>query len=160
MIVSWPGVTPPGSVCTTPVIIEDFFSTLIELGGGRLDVSIDGWSFVPLLRGARHAGAGLGDRRLVWHQPNYWTNVAGPGLGPHSSIREGDFKLIYYHDPGRAERIELFDLANDIGEAKNLAADQPDRVRALAGHLAEALRGFDAQMPIVKETGEPVPLPR
>lgn len=35
MIVYWPGVTKAESVCTTPVIIEDFFPTILEIAGAK-----------------------------------------------------------------------------------------------------------------------------
>ncbi|MEZ6125796.1 MAG: sulfatase-like hydrolase/transferase [Planctomycetaceae bacterium] len=54
MIVSWPGVTEAGSVCRQPVIIEDFFPTVLELAGvssvEQIGGVVDGRSFVKLLR--------------------------------------------------------------------------------------------------------------
>ena len=70
-----------------------------------------------------------------------------------------DWKLIYYHDPGRAVRYELFDLSKDLGEQNNLAADKPEIRTALARELAEYLKSVDATMPVVKATGKAVPLP-
>jgi arylsulfatase A-like enzyme len=156
MIVKWPGVTQPGTVCHVPVMIEDFFPTLLEMAGvpavRQPGGALDGVSFVPLLKGVEGAPQ---DRSLVWHYPNHW-GPKGPGLGPFSAIRQGDWKLIYYHAD---QRLELFDLAADIGETRNLAAEKPDVARRLAAALRQRLLDVNAQMPVSKKTGQPVPLP-
>jgi arylsulfatase A-like enzyme len=155
MIVSWPGVSRPGSLCETPVIIEDFFPTLLEMAGvrkPRLIQTVDGHSFVPLFRGRGRFPA---DRPLFWHYPNNW-GPAGPGIGASSTIRLGDWKLIYYHAD---RRFELFNLAQDIGEQNDLAAREPARAERLARLLTDHLRSVAAQMPIDTRTGKPVPWP-
>jgi arylsulfatase A-like enzyme len=155
MIVKWPGVTRPGSIETTPVIIEDFFPSLIDMAGAgrpRVVQAVDGVSFVPLLR--RTAGAPK-DRALFWHFPNNW-GPKGPGIGASSTVRLGDWKLIYYHAD---RRFELFDLAHDLGETTNLAEGQPEKVRALAARLTQHLVSAGAQMPTDKATGRAVPWP-
>ena len=174
MIVKWPGVVKPGTTCNTPVIIEDFFPTILQLAGvtpppywasnGRGDgkqplnvQGIDGVSFVPLLRG--DASGFPGDRMLFWHYPNFW-GVKGPGIGSTSNIRHGDFKLIYYHDPAAKPRYELFDLAKDIGETRNLADARPEVRDRMAAELRDHMRAVEAQMPIDKSTGNPIEYPR
>ncbi len=157
MIVSWPGVTEAGSVCRQPVIIEDFFSTILEMAGitsvEQIGGAIDGRSFVKLLRGEQDESRA--DRPLLWHFPNNW-GPQGPGIGPSSAIRIGDWKLIYYH---QSQQYELFNLAEDLGEQTNLVEQQPDVRDRLAGELAKFLVSVEAQMPIVKATGEVVPYP-
>jgi arylsulfatase A-like enzyme len=156
MIVRWPGVTEAGSVCDRPVIIEDFFPTILEMAGveeyEQIGGVIDGVSFVPLLR--QEEGFPK-DRPLFWHYPNHW-GPKGPGIGPSSTIRRGDWKLIYYHAP---RRYELFNLSEGLGEAHNLAPARPELVAELAKRLRDYLREVDAQMPVDRETGKPVPLP-
>lgn len=51
--------------------------------------------------------------------------TAGPG--PTTSLRRGDWKLVHY---ARSQRFELFDLANDPDELRDLASQEPDRVRS------------------------------
>jgi arylsulfatase A-like enzyme len=157
MIVSWPGVTRPGSLCDTPVIIEDFFPTLLEMAGVRnpeIAQTVDGRSFVLLLSGSGISRS-AGDRTLFWHYPNNW-GPSGPGIGASSTVRQGDWKLIYYHAD---RRFELFDLAHDIGEQNDVAAREPAKVKRLARLLTEYLRSVDAQMPVDMLTGRPVPWP-
>jgi len=157
MIVAWPGVTPAKSICNQPVIIEDFFPTLLELAGvdssrGAEDL-IDGMSFVNLLHGERDQARQ--DRPLIWHFPNNW-GPKGPGIGPSSTIRLGDWKLIYYHE---SQDYELFDLSKDLSETTNLAQTLPEQKDRLAKQLGSLLRARMAQMPTVKATGRAVPYP-
>ena len=155
MVVKWPGVVRGESSCDTPVIIEDFFPTILEMAGVRGAKAVqlvDGESFVPLLRGRGLFPRG---RPLFWHFPNNW-GPTGPGIGASSTVRRGDWKLIYYHAD---RRFELFDLAEDIGETANLAEKHPDKVAELASTLTLYLKSVEAQMPVDRRTGEPVPWP-
>ena len=156
MIVKWPNVTKPASTCDQHVIIEDFFPTLLEMAGvkgfGQVGGTIDGVSFAPLLR---QEDGYPRDRALYWHFPNNW-GPKGPGIGSSSTVRHGDWKLIYYHADGR---YELFNLAEDLSERHNLASTKPEMRRRLAKQLHDYLADVGAQMPIEKRTGKPVPLP-
>ena len=114
--------------------------------------TIDGRSFVPLLRGK---GGSSKERCLVWNYPHVWGNK-GPGIDLNCAIREGDWKLIYSYKTGQKE---LYNLRHDIGEAHNLAAEQPQLVRRLSRHLGKLLRAMGAQRPTVKATGQPCPWP-
>ncbi len=158
MIVSWPGVTATGAVCTQPVIIEDFFPTILEMAGlsevKQIGGGVDGRSFVNLARG--ETDPARDDRPLVWHFPNNW-GPQGPGIGPSSAIRLGDWKLIYYHE---SQQYELFNLAVDLGEQNNLADEQREVRDRLASELGSYLSAVNAQMPLVKATGDTVPYPR
>jgi arylsulfatase A-like enzyme len=159
MIVDWPGVTKSGSVCHFPVIIEDFFPTILDIAGvgpvEQIGGKIDGRSFAPLLKGHTQLNP---DRSFFWHYPNNW-GPGGPGIGATSTIRKGGWKLIYYHDPGRKVRYELFNLIDDLGETKNLALENPGIRSKLARELANYLREAAATMPIIKASGQSVPLP-
>lgn len=126
LLVRWPGVTPPGSLCTTPVITPDFYPTLLEMAGlkpARHQV-IDGRSLVPLLRqrGAFRRNA------LYWHYPHYHPG----GATPYSAVRAGDWKLIEFFED---QHVELYHLRDDLGEANDLAATHPAKARALRRQL-------------------------
>jgi arylsulfatase A-like enzyme len=157
MIVRWPGVTAVGSACSQPVIIEDFFPTILEMAGvagfRQVGGTIDGRSFVGLLRG-RHDAA-RDDRPLVWHYPNNWGGT-GPGIAPSSTIRHGDWKLIYYYAD---QHYELFNLVDDLGERTNLAETRPDVRDRLARELGDYLANVGAGLPVDQETGQIVALP-
>jgi len=151
MIVKWPGVAEPGSICSDCVIIEDIFPTLLEIAGVRryrqTGGKIDGVSFVPLLRGRAPREK---ERPLFWHFPHCYDQP------PYSAIRKGDFKLIYFHSD---QHFELYNLREDIGESENLAEHRSDVVKSLADQLSRFLEDCNADMPVMKSTGSAVPLP-
>ncbi len=155
MLVRWPGVVQPESETDEYLIIEDFFPSVLEVAGiQQFDAvqTIDGQSFVPLLKGDQISTA---SRPLFWHFPNVW-GPSGPGVGAFSVVRQGDWKLVYYHFD---QQYELFNIRTDIAEASNLAMEHPEKRMELAAILANYLKEVDAQMPINRETGEAVPLP-
>jgi arylsulfatase A-like enzyme len=141
LIVFWPGVTRPDSVCETPVIGMDLFPSLLEMAGqknaGR--TGVDGVSLVPLLR---RTGS-LKRDELFWHYPHYQHYQLG-GTTPYGAIRKGDFKLIEFFDD---MRVELYNLKEDIGEQHNLAAKLPAKVDELRNRLHAWRKEVGAQMP-------------
>jgi arylsulfatase A-like enzyme len=153
MIVHWPGVTKAASICAQPVIIEDFFPTVLELAGitgaKQIGGKMDGRSFTRLLRGG--SDQVRESRPLIWHFPNNW-GPQGPGIGASSAIRQGDWKLIHYYED---RRFELFNLADDLGEQANLAAARPEIRQRLAKNLGGYLQSVGAQFPIDRKTGRP-----
>lgn len=156
MLVKWPGVVRPSTVSHFPVIIEDYFPTILEIAQvEKYEVvqQVDGMSFVPLLKSPNKKAA---ERALVWHVPNKWTSDDGPGINYKSAIREGDWKLVYHMRDGK---LELYNLKADLGETTDLAAKHPKRVKALATKLGQRLRQWEAPMPLFKSTGKPVPMP-
>ena len=155
MIVRWPGVVRPESRCDKYVIIEDFYPTILEMAGietYQTRQPIDGVSFLPLLRETGDPSMG---RSLFWNCPNIW-DATGPGIGPTCTIRDGEWKLVYFYETGRKE---LFNIPEDIGERTDLSSRHPDVVRRLSRKLGERLRAVDAQRPSFKATGRPVPWP-
>lgn len=156
MIVKWPGVVAPNSSNDNYLIIEDFYPTILSMAGiesYNTVQQIDGESFISLLTNTT-SGQTEG-RPLFWHYPNEW-GPRGPGIGAFSAVRLGDWKLIYYH---LNENFELFNIANDIGEADNQAESNPEKVKELADVLTSFLKEVDAQLPVHKSTGEQVSYP-
>jgi len=149
MIVKWPGVTKPGTVCCDTVVIEDYFPTILELAGatGKTLQVVDGVSFVPLLK---QTGKTPADRAFVWHFPHNY------GQTPFSAIRVGPWKLIYHHI---SRKLELFNIPADISEKQNLVAQQPGKMKELAARLTQLLKERNAQMPTDKLTGKPIDWP-
>jgi arylsulfatase A-like enzyme len=155
MIVKWPGKVHPATKCSDYLIIEDFFPTILEMAGIKkysTVQTIDGKSFVPMLL---QKGSTAGGRDLFWNFPNNW-GPTGPGIGATSTIRSGDWKLIYFYEDNH---VELYDISNDIGELHNLAAQQQARVREMAVRLGKFLREVTAQRPSYKSSGKTVPWP-
>ena len=148
LLIRWPGVTPPGSVCHEPVVVMDLFPTLAELAGAAAPAVPDGLSLLPLLRNPR---THLPQDTLAFHFPHYY-----PTTTPASALRHGDWKLIEYYDDQRAE---LYDLGEDPGEQKDLAAEWPQQVAELRARLAAWRRAVDAQDPVVSDSGGTPPRP-
>jgi arylsulfatase A-like enzyme len=130
LIVRWPGVAAPGSVFAVPVTSPDFYPTLLEAAGlpPSPEQHRDGVSFAPLLRGDG-AGKMAEHRPLFWHYPHYGNQGGTPG----SSVRQGDWKLIEFFED---HRRELYNLRDDFGETRDLAAEEPERVARLSALLA------------------------
>jgi len=139
-IARWPGVIAPGSECSVPVTSTDFFPTFLEAAGldPMPEQHEDGVSLMPLLRGENK----LDREAIFWHYPHY----GNQGDSPACSIRAGDLKLIEHFED---DRLELFDLRQDIGESRDLAAEQPETVERLHGQLVGWREAVGAKIPEV-----------
>lgn len=150
MIVKWPDVVRPGTVNRNPVIVEDFFPTILAMAGAKRKTlqPVDGVSFVQRLKGNGKPSA---QRAFVWHFPHFYGRQE-----PYSALRQGPWKLIYHH---AQRKLELFNLDEDIGEERDLSSMRPDKMRALTALLGAQLRAEGAQMPTDKTTGKTVEWP-
>src|SRR5688500_16231881 len=117
----------------------DLYPTILEMAGLKEVKSVDGTNLVPLLR----QDAELKRDALFWHYPHYQHYQLG-GTTPYGAIRAGDFKLIEFFDD---MRVELYNLKDDIGEQRNLAAKMPDKVEELRSRLHNWRKEVGAQMP-------------
>jgi len=138
-IVRWPGRVAAHSLCSTPVVSMDTFPTILEVAGLKSEpsVTLDGESIVPLLN---QTGT-LRRTALYFHYPNYAFHKQNR-LG--SAIRKGDYKLIKVYDTGS---VELYNLAQDLGETRNLASQAPERAHQLQRDLESWLRETGAALP-------------
>lgn len=137
LIVRWPGAVKAGSICRVPVSSPDLFATILDIAGAPLhaDRPTDGSSLVPLLKQTGE----LNRKSLYWHFPTcMWSRWPG------SAIRRGDHKLIEFHEDNR---VELYNLATDIGESRDLAAQLPDVAKSLRAELAAWRNRIGAPMP-------------
>jgi arylsulfatase A-like enzyme len=117
-LVRWPGVVKPGSACGQLVHHADLLATLADVLGTRLPANAgeDSYSMLPLLQG--------GDQPVREHAISCGANGV-PGL------RQGSWKLIFAPDAKTGTRVQLFNLASDLGETNNLAAAETKRVEAM-----------------------------
>jgi arylsulfatase A-like enzyme len=136
LIIRWPPVVKPGSICNTPISNIDFYPTFLQFAGLNADPRwhIDGVSILPLLKNPK---AKLARNTLYWHYPLKKPHF----LGGRSScaIRQGDFKLIEFFDNGT---VELYNLTEDIAEKSNLAEKLPEK----AAELQECLTTWRRDM--------------
>ncbi|MEW6358432.1 MAG: sulfatase [Planctomycetota bacterium] len=139
MIARWRGVIKAGTICDAPVHGVDLFPTFLEVAGGKNPENqvLDGESLAPLMSGrADH----LNRTAIFWWMPGYL-----PGRqAPANAMRAGDWKLIEYFEDGK---IELFNLKDDIGETKDLAAEMPDKVKELHAQMKQWRESVGAQIP-------------
>ncbi len=94
---------------------------------------LDGVSLAGLLRGKE-----LADRPLFWHSPHY----ANQGSRPAGAVREGPWKLVEQYEDGKRE---LYNLTDDPGESRDLAAQNPAKTRELGDKLAAWRKAVGAQ---------------
>ncbi|MES1261356.1 MAG: sulfatase/phosphatase domain-containing protein, partial [Acidobacteriota bacterium] len=139
LCIVWPGVTKPGSVSDEPVTSTDFYPTMARMAGitRLIGAPRDGVSLVPLLRGRPAPKR----EALYWHYPHYSNQGGRPG----AAVRMGDWKLIKWYEDGS---VELYNLANDAGETKNMASAEPDVARALQASLDHWLEEMAPVMPV------------
>jgi len=139
LLIKWPGVTTPASVCRQPVISTDYYPTLLQMAHlpQQPTQHVDGVSLVPLL-----CGESIPERPLFWHYPHY----SNQGGAPHGAIRDGDWKLVEWFEDNRTE---LYNLKNDLGEQHDLAADQREVAARLTKKLYAWREAVGAQMPSV-----------
>ncbi|MEE2738805.1 MAG: sulfatase [Planctomycetota bacterium] len=149
LIVHWPGNGKRGKTCDTPVIGMDMMPTLVEILGLKVPETcdFDGESLAPLLSGT----GPLERQALYWHFPAYLERYRGMETywrtTPAGAIRSGDYKLIEFFEEGD---LELYDLADDPGETRNLATVLPDEVKRLHQQLRIWRDQVDAPVPCEK----------
>ena len=132
-IARWPGVVPAGRVSAEPWAFWDFLPTAMELAGAKPPAGLktDGLSLVSFLKG------GPAPKREYF----YFELHEGR---PQQAIRFGDWKAVI---AGPRKPMELYDLANDPGETKDLAPGRPDLV-SKARALMESARMDDPNWPL------------
>jgi len=114
-LLRWPARLPAGRVYRQPVSTMDLYATFCAAAGAPVpaDTQLDGVDLLPHL---------LGEKQQPPHEILFWKN------GEDGAVRRGDWKLLIRRwQPKR----QLFNLADDIGETRDLAADKPELVQSL-----------------------------
>ena len=120
-IVSWPaGIAARGELRRSPGHVIDVVPTLLELAGGKPFTDWKGTP-VPPAPGQSLVPAFAKDE-IIPRPPLWWLHEG------NRALRAGDWKIVAAKD----QPWELYDLAADRSETKNLAAAQPDKVRELS----------------------------
>lgn len=148
-IVVWPGKIKPGTTNGAFLQSTDFYPTLLAMCGlkPRADLKLDGFDQSGMLTGQTAPRD-----RVFCHFPHGSDKQAEaiPGFKPGTYVRKGDWKLIRFfgdNDDG-SDRLELFNLKDDLGEAKNVAAENPAIARELNELITAFLRDTDAVVPV------------
>ena len=113
----WKGKLPAGATYDHPIIQLDLLPTMLAAAGADVDPAwkLDGINLLPFLTGENPGKP---------HETLYWR------FGDQWAIRHGDWKLVVapmQKEPG------LYNLANDVSESRNLAAENPEKVGELRG---------------------------
>ena len=131
-VMRWPHAIRAGSVSDFSWAFWDFLPTASELAGARAPSGIDGQSIVPTLLGKSQKP----------HEYLYWEFHE---LGFHQAVRMADWKGIR---KGPKLPLELYDLATDPGERRDLAAAHPDIVKRIETIMTTA-RTDDPEWPVL-----------
>jgi len=144
LIVCWDGKTEPGTVNHSLVSSVDYFPTIIKATDSKqpTDQVCDGVNILPTFFGKELPK----DRAIFTHFPH---GPPATGSLPASSVRQGDWKLIriYGDAPNQEDRFELYDLAEDIGEKKNIADQNPVKTNELRRLLEDHLKNTESLIP-------------
>ena len=150
LAVRYPGQIEAGTVSAEPIMCVDFYPTLLEIATakGRPEHKLDGTSFWSLAVNDPKPASSRAP--LYWHFPGYLEGRGELGVWrttPGGAIRFGEFKLIEFFETGG---LELYNLAEDIGEQKNLAKAMPGKTRDLHEQLKAWREATNAPMPLMK----------
>jgi arylsulfatase A-like enzyme len=151
-IISWPGVTAPGSKSDDVISTYDYHPTLLRIAGLEPlpSVELDGESIVPLL-----SGKGKLNRNAIFtHFPHY---VIATNNLPSTSVRTKEWKLIRVYGEGedRTSFHELYRIEDDLSETRNVAQDYPDVVRELDRLIEDHIRKTGATVPVINPAYDP-----
>jgi len=128
-----------------PVLSLDIFKTITELANAPVnpEIPLDGVNLIPYLTGQKTG---------VPHNTIYMRTSERGAF----ALRSGEYKLIV---PGTGQAAELYNLAKDISEVKNLAARKPEVLQALQIDGATWTRQMMAPDSVgIAETNEPQPI--
>ncbi|MCL4782693.1 MAG: arylsulfatase [Bryobacterales bacterium] len=122
MIVRWPGKIRAGATSDLPWGFQDVLPTLADMAGTRgFPPDIDGRSVLPTLLGKTQ------DPNV----PLYWEQVSRHGLD--QAVRIGEWKGMRH---ALDAPLELYNLKDDVGETRNVAAAHPEIVAKMEAFLA------------------------
>ena len=137
-LVRWPGVTDDGAdrIVREPVVAPDVYPTALDAAGIEPpDQPVDGESLRQPC-----AGEELDRKAVFWHYPHYGSQ----GGTPSAAVRSGDWKLIEFFEN---DRVELYDLTDDVQESEDLSEYLPERTETLRDRLHDWHETVDARMP-------------
>lgn len=123
-VIDWPGHVKPGSVVDEAIHVVDMYPTLAKIAGAKPgDKPLDGVDAWPAIAEGK---------------PSARTEVVYNVEPLMAGIRQGPWKLVW--KTSLPAQVELFDLASDPGEKKNVAAEHPDLVAKLQARIDQLAR--------------------
>jgi arylsulfatase A-like enzyme len=157
LLIRWPGVTKPGTVCSDIVSTLDFAPTFLAAAGQAIPDGVHGLNLKPVLAGKTPA-----DWRKSFYY-HYYEYPAVHSVARHYGLITDRYKLVRYYEPA-FDSWELYDLQTDPTEVKDVANDPAyAKVRAeLEAELSKQRKALNVPDPDPPETelrkpGEPKP---
>ena len=129
-VARWPGRIKPGTESDHISAFWDVLPTMAELTGQPLPEQTDGISFLPTLLGQ--------EKKQHRHPYLYWEHRANK---PDRAVRMGKWKAVDQNSKGKGNqprKLELFDIKEDPGEQKDVAAQHPEIVARIERIMKEA----------------------
>jgi arylsulfatase B len=126
-MVQWKAKLPAGVVYEKPVSSMDIFPTALAAAGADVPEKLDGANLLPYLTGEDPESP---------HQVFYWRQ------GPRTAVRAGNWKLVRMRGGRRDDAWELYNLESDLGETRDLASQQPQKL----DELKQIWQRYDDQM--------------
>ncbi|MGB1926774.1 MAG: arylsulfatase [Rubripirellula sp.] len=136
-VVRWPGKVAEGSARDFVSGFEDWMPTLLDAvgAGGTVPQSVDGISLLPTLLGKEQS-----EREYLYRE--------FPSYGGQQTIRVGDWKAVRQNMSKGNLKVELYNLAEDVSESKNVAAENPELVAKLTKMMTD-VRTPSSEFPLL-----------
>lgn len=151
LLIKWPGVTRPGSVDSGLVKETDYYPSFLEMAGitSPPKQALDGKS----LAGHLQSGKPSPREALFCHFPHSTPDSSPPSKARKAVtwMRRGNWKLLRFYGEGanRTDKYELYDLGKDIGETRDVAAQNPDQVNLMRAGIQKYLAETKALVPVL-----------
>jgi len=143
LIVSGPIVKQaPGTISRSVMHVADIMPTLLEVAGASYPKTVNGKEAPPLI-GKSWVKTLAGEEKSPRSDSDY---LAWEIFG-NRAVRQGDWKLRWQYKPYGTEEWELFNLATDVAERHDLAAAQPEKVKALLALWDDYVRANNVILP-------------
>ena len=143
LIVSGPGVKrPKGSVNHGLMHVADLMPTFLEIAGVEYPRALGGRELPPLI--GKSWGRVLAGQS---ESPRTDTDYIAWQLFGNHALRQGDWKIRWQYKPLGTGDWELFDLAKDPSERRNLSGERPDKVKALVALWNDYVRTNNVILP-------------
>jgi arylsulfatase A-like enzyme len=138
LLIRWPAQLKPGSTFRSPVIVNDLLPTLCAAAHAPVPATthVDGVDLLPFLRGQRDGAP---------HETLYWK------IKSSAALRRGDWKLLLLAPDWK---LQLYNLREDIGEQRDLAAQNPTLAREL---YAAWSKWNEPLPPPARKSADPLP---
>ncbi|WP_179021784.1 sulfatase [Winogradskyella forsetii] len=134
LIMNWPAVFKTPKTIDAPVIAQDFYNTITAITKSEAKTA-DGENLLPLIN-----DTSIPERGLLWHLPHYSPQHAKPV----TAFRYGDYKIIHFYED---DRYELYNLKTDQSESKDLANDEPEKLKSIKEKMEAELKRLGAKFP-------------